>query len=732
MASQWFIARDGVDVGKATSAELRTMARSGELLPTDQLWKEGMKDWRIASDFPQLFPAEQAATVVVSPDEEEKVDAAPIINIDTAPRARPRKGDVPTAVTVVGTANATAKKATASLKSAGSLIAKKAEQTKIVTVTLPRAYAELGKVVYKDGTRREQFADLFTAIEDLLARRKQVHEEALARPAGSGLAEKAMKVAADAAALARTKAIDLETYQAFARLGEAVYEQHGSDAGSAEVVEPITAAVARRDQLAGEISEIVSVAASTGKDAGGKTSWLKVGGVAFLCLAVIASCIDNDGGGGKKGKGGGGGGGSDDGGGGTGTGTTIRPLAKDLPSDPEMRDMYEVGWEKGATRGNEWLAAMRGHAEGQPLQAYAKEHAWVEEKRETILARPISSIKTMQMSLQALIRENAEPLVIKGLMARIHEAQGFHDGFKVVSAAGLKGKDTSNATTKRTDITTLTVAEARRLVQRDSWLVIKNPTTITDEVAEVLAQFPLGLDLAGVTSLSDKAVDILARKQAGHLRLGGLKSLSDKAAKSLSQSRSPVMILDSVPAISDKAAAYLAQQPGVCLSLDGLTNLSEQGAKALAQYRGELHLGGLTSLRPDVAKALAQHQDVLSLKGLTTLSNEVANVLAQQKGALYLDGLPTLSNEAAKALAKHWGSLSLNGLTTLSPEVATALVQSTGELSFNGLATLSPEVAAVLARHESRLYLKGLKTLSDEAKRELGKHRRITMPDEFR
>ena len=110
-------------------------------------------------------------------------------------------------------------------------------------------------------TKRDEFADLFKATADLLARRSQIDQEAKARPMGSGLADKAKKVASDAAALARMKAIDLEAYQALARLGEAVYEKHGGDAGATDLVEPITRAITRRDQLDRDMKEMVPAAA---------------------------------------------------------------------------------------------------------------------------------------------------------------------------------------------------------------------------------------------------------------------------------------------------------------------------------------------------------------------------------------------------------------------------------------------------------------------------------------
>jgi hypothetical protein len=628
------------------------------------------------------------------------MEAMPEINLDTAKKS--------------------AKQTVSTLKSAGSLVAKKAEETKIATVTLPRAYGELGKVIYKNGSWRQEFEHLFQVIDDLFADRQRINDQAESRPTAVTLAEKAKQVASDATAIAKKKGIDLQAFQAFARLGEAVYEKHQAESGPTLLVQPIDQAIARRDQLGRELMQLVPVAAKTIKGRQGMMGWLKIGGVGFLCIAVIGSCISNNGGGGGGSRKGGGSGVS-----------TIRPVAKDLPKDPEMRDAYEDGWERGVGSANEWLDAMKGHAEGQPLRKYAREHAWVGEKKDGIVARYSQAIATNEETLKASIRKGEDPVFIRRIMLSIRNDIGYRDGFKQIAEAGLSGKDTSNSTSQRTDTTTLTVAEARRLIQRDSWLVIKNPTKITNEVAKVLAEFPLGLDLVGVTTLSDTAIDILAQKPAGHLRLGGLKSLSDKAAKSLSQNRSPVMVLDGVPTISDKAAASLAQHPGSLLSLGGLAKLSPQAAKSLASYKGDLYLDGLPSLTPELATILAKHQGGLSLKGVAKISPELAEKLALHRGALYLDGLKTLPRDAAKPFAGHSGALSLNALTILTPEVAEPLVQAEGELSLNGLATPSLEVATVLARHKSRLYLKGmkLKELPEAVKNALRKHPRIALPD---
>jgi hypothetical protein len=51
MSSQWYITRDGKSkVGPYSSHQLRSFAKSGQLLHTDMVWKEGMAKWKKASE----------------------------------------------------------------------------------------------------------------------------------------------------------------------------------------------------------------------------------------------------------------------------------------------------------------------------------------------------------------------------------------------------------------------------------------------------------------------------------------------------------------------------------------------------------------------------------------------------------------------------------------------------------------------------------------------------------
>ncbi len=65
MATEWLYSRDGTDHGPVSSSELVELAKNGQLLPSDLLWKEGMSEWKPASSFPKLFPSREENEVPV-------------------------------------------------------------------------------------------------------------------------------------------------------------------------------------------------------------------------------------------------------------------------------------------------------------------------------------------------------------------------------------------------------------------------------------------------------------------------------------------------------------------------------------------------------------------------------------------------------------------------------------------------------------------------------------------
>ena len=93
-------------------------------------------------------------------------------------------------------------------------------------------------------------------------------------------------------------------------------------------------------------------------------------------------------------------------------------------------------------------------------------------------------------------------------------------------------------------------------------------------IARRFLEHPASVNLSRFESVEDAAADVLSTYTFG-LELDGLTSLSDAAAESLGKQGEPVVYE---------------------LTLNGLSCLSEQAAEALSRHEGGLELNGVTSL----------------------------------------------------------------------------------------------------------------------------------------
>jgi hypothetical protein len=172
--------------------------------------------------------------------------------------------------------------AAASLTAVGNLVAAKTELAKISTLVLPNAYREFGKEVYKRGQVRDAFEDLFKQLDLLNHQRQTIRGQAGEQAAATTFADKARRAALDATRLAKTKAIELQADQAFAKLGQAVYERHGISGASEAVGASIAHALERREQIKQQLASI---------EAGSKGRWVTpnriLGGVVALVVLVV-------------------------------------------------------------------------------------------------------------------------------------------------------------------------------------------------------------------------------------------------------------------------------------------------------------------------------------------------------------------------------------------------------------------------------------------------------------
>jgi hypothetical protein len=236
MADQWLYSRDGNDHGPVSSSTLVELAKNGQLLPSDLLWKEGMAEWKPASSFPKLFPS--------------KADSAmPVIVVEDSNKAKELGG---------GAANKTmANKVASTLKSqaqtASRLAVLSAEKTKIVTVSLPLAYAALGRYFFESRTEEETFADVFKELDGIAS---AIAENArpIPKPKEASLTEKAKTLASQGMQLANSQKLVLQQNTLFVKLGKQAYAKQGEQAGPETLVKAIGPLVKRLATLERELA----------------------------------------------------------------------------------------------------------------------------------------------------------------------------------------------------------------------------------------------------------------------------------------------------------------------------------------------------------------------------------------------------------------------------------------------------------------------------------------------
>lgn len=56
VAKQWYFSKNLTQMGPVDEGELRSKIATGEILPTDKVWTEGMADWQPLAQVPALSP----------------------------------------------------------------------------------------------------------------------------------------------------------------------------------------------------------------------------------------------------------------------------------------------------------------------------------------------------------------------------------------------------------------------------------------------------------------------------------------------------------------------------------------------------------------------------------------------------------------------------------------------------------------------------------------------------
>ncbi len=233
-SQEWHYSKNGQALGPVSSAQLKELASTGQLLPSDLIWKEGLAEWKVAGSVKGLF-AEPPATV------------PPPLPQNLANENVP---EIPSAASnVTNTVKSDLNDIVSTAKHAKDLAVAHTRRTQITQMTLPKAFLALGKDVFVSERFREEFSDLFeriTATNDEIAKIKASSKE---RPQATDLKGKLQSGAAQLMAQGQTIKLGFQRDSLVRELGKKAFESHRESAGSPELVSPITSAIEEIEKL---------------------------------------------------------------------------------------------------------------------------------------------------------------------------------------------------------------------------------------------------------------------------------------------------------------------------------------------------------------------------------------------------------------------------------------------------------------------------------------------------
>ncbi len=270
MANQWYYNRDGEQQGPISDTDLRKLAADGSLNQDDQIWKEGMAEWRKAGAMKGLFA-------------DAKKMPPPI------PAVAPALTDNPSSDV------AREKKSRASFgesaKFAGQLVAKQAELTKIQQVSLPGLYAKIGNQVFADGSQKQRHETLFDEIERLNKTISDLEQAGDKQPEAKTFSDKAMALGGKAATATRLKAAQLQRRQKHVALGKSVFEEGQTPDICKSEKASIDGLLARSEELRAETSTVKEQLSEQRREAAQTGRSFFASTTVVLSLAVLCAPI---------------------------------------------------------------------------------------------------------------------------------------------------------------------------------------------------------------------------------------------------------------------------------------------------------------------------------------------------------------------------------------------------------------------------------------------------------
>jgi len=239
MAAEWYYSKGSQQHGPVSASDLKILAKSGALLPTDMVWKEGMAEWKPASNVKGLCASTPvpAAESPKAPPASPKIKTPPIV-----PEMAPKQS--------------LAEAAKGAARGAAQYAAKQTERAKLMNLTLPPLYQALGRYAFSSPDFRAEFAEVFQQLDQVQAEQSEIKRRTPVATKSFG--DKAKAMAGQAMDAAQSQKSSLRQSSLFGTLGKAVYDKHEDASGPHELVKPIADTVARIAMLDGDLNALSS------------------------------------------------------------------------------------------------------------------------------------------------------------------------------------------------------------------------------------------------------------------------------------------------------------------------------------------------------------------------------------------------------------------------------------------------------------------------------------------
>ncbi len=210
MTQQWYYRKDEQEQGPMSFERLKELVQNGQIGAADSVRPEGVDEWQKASEVEGLldppsdsesnepppipppqaslsdklpFPSENDADSTepppVPPPEASPSDESSLASDEPPPlpAVAPRPStERDTLTSFLSRSKTFAEKIGTAAKSAGLSAAHQAERTKILKISLPNAYTQLGRLVYSTAALRDtkEFAEIYAQLDAIHARVKQL------------------------------------------------------------------------------------------------------------------------------------------------------------------------------------------------------------------------------------------------------------------------------------------------------------------------------------------------------------------------------------------------------------------------------------------------------------------------------------------------------------------------------------------------------------------------------